>query len=351
MMPLQGGLSIERMCQLAGVSRAGFYRSLQERAPVEEEMEVRSVIQQIAVEHQRRYGYRRISAELRRRGMLVNHKRVLRILRADNLLGVQPRRFVVTTNADHRFEVYLNLAGRLRLTGINQLWVADITYLRLKNEFVYLAVVLDAFSRKVVGWALDRTLAARLPIAALHQAIAERQPPPGLVHHSDRGVQYACGDYAQVLQRHQMIPSMSRPANPYDNASCESFLKTLKREEMYANQYRDLDHLFANIKAFIEQYYNRCRLHSALGYRPPEEFEREASPAIDSAGATMSFFRHGEIYPSDEQSESSGERPNRRSPAHRPDESPTGYSSASCSPAELASASPVGRHPEEDGAV
>jgi putative transposase len=351
MMPLQGGLSIERMCQLAGVSRAGFYRSLQERAPVEEEMEVRSVIQQIAVEHQRRYGYRRISAELRRRGMLVNHKRVLRILRADNLLGGQPRRFVVTTNADHRFEVYLNLAGRLRLTGINQLWVADITYLRLKNEFVYLAVVLDAFSRKVVGWALDRTLAARLPIAALHQAIAERQPPPGLVHHSDRGVQYACGDYAQVLQRHQMIPSMSRPANPYDNASCESFLKTLKREEMYANQYRDLDHLFANIKAFIEQYYNRCRLHSALGYRPPEEFEREASPAIDSAGATMSFFRHGEIYPSDEQSESSGERPNRRSPAHRPDESPTGYSSASCSPAELASASPVGRHPEEDGAV
>jgi putative transposase len=294
-MPLQGGLSIERMCQLAGVSRAGFYRSLHERAPVEEEMEVRSMIQQIAVEHRRRYGYRRISAELRRRGMLVNHKRVLRILRADNLLGVQPRRFVVTTDSDHRFEVYLNLASRMKLTGINQLWVADITYLRLRQEFVYLAVVLDAFSRKVVGWALDRTLAARLPIAALQQAMAQRQPPPGLVHHSDRGVQYACGDYAQVLQQHQMIPSMSRPANPYDNASCESFMKTLKREEIYANEYRDLDHLFANIEAFIEQYYNRCRLHSALGYRPPEEFERDASPAINSAGATMSFFRHGEI--------------------------------------------------------
>ena len=350
-MPLQGGLSIERMCQLAGVSRAGFYRSLRERAPVEEEMEVRSVIQQIAVEHRRRYGYRRITAELRRRGMAVNHKRVLRILRADNLLGVQPRRFVVTTDSDHRFEVYLNLASRMKVTGINQLWVADITYIRLKNEFVYLAVVLDAYSRKVVGWALDRTLAARLPIAALQQAIAERQPPPGLVHHSDRGVQYACGDYAQVLQQHQMIASMSRPANPYDNASCESFMKTLKREEIYANEYRDLDHLFANIETFIGQYYNRCRLHSALGYRPPEEFERDASSRIHSAGATMSFFRHGEIYQSDERTNRNGERPNSRPPAHRPDESPTGYSSASCSPAELASASPAGRHPEGEEKV
>jgi transposase InsO family protein len=173
-MPLQGSLSIERMCQLAGVSRAGFYRSLQERVPIEEDMEVRSVIQQIAVEHRRRYGYRRISAELRRRGMLVNHKRVLRILREDNLLAVQPRAFVVTTDSDHEFEVYLNLASRMKLTGMNQLWVADITYIRLKKEFVYLAVVLDAFSRKVVGWALDRTLASRLPIAALEQAVAQR---------------------------------------------------------------------------------------------------------------------------------------------------------------------------------
>jgi len=294
-MPMQGSLSIERMCQLAGVSRAGFYRSLQERVPVEAEMETRSAIQRIAVEHRRRYGYRRITAELRRCGMPVNHKRVLRILREDNLLGVQPRRFVVTTDSDHRFEVYLNLASRMKLTGINQLWVADITYIRLHQGFVYLSVVLDAFSRKVVGWALDRTLAARLPIAALEQAVAERQPPPGLVHHSDRGIQYACGDYAQVVQQHQMIPSMSRPANPYDNASCESFMKTLKREEIYANDYRDLEHLFANIEAFIEQYYNRLRLHSALGYRPPEEFEQQASPAIHSAGATMSFFRHGEI--------------------------------------------------------
>jgi len=346
MMPLQGSLSIERKCQLAGVSRAGFYRSLHQRAPVEEEMETRSAIQSIVVEHRRRYGYRRITAELRRRGMWVNHKRVLRILREDHLLGVQRRRFVVTTNCEHRFEVYLNLAGRMKLTGINQLWVADITYIRLKKEFVYLAVVLDGFSRKVVGWALDRTLAARLPIVALDRAIAERQPPPGLVHHSDRGIQYACGDYAQVLQRHQMIPSMSRPANPYDNASCESFMKTLKQEEIYANDYRDLEHLLANIEAFIEQYYNRRRLHSALGYCPPEQFEREASTTVNSAGATMSFFRHGEIYRSDERNNRNGEQPNSRPPAHRPDESPAGYSSASCSPAELASASPAGRHPE-----
>jgi len=345
-MPLQGSLSIERMCQLAGVSRAGFYRSLQERAPVEEDMEVRSVIQQIAVEHRRRYGYRRISAELRRRGMLVNHKRVLRIIREDNLLAVQPRTFVVTTDSDHEFEVYLNLASRMKLTGINQLWVADITYIRLKKEFVYLAVLLDAFSRKVVGWGLERTLASRLPIAALEQAVAKRQPPPGLVHHSDRGVQYASGDYVKVLQKHQMIPSMSRPANPYDNASCESFLKTLKREEVYANEYRDLEHLLGNIEAFIEQYYNRCRLHSALGYRPPEEFERETNTGVNSAGATMSFFRHEEIYQSDVGGNSSGERPQSRPPTHRPDESPAGYSSASCSPAELASASPAERHPE-----
>src|SRR6202051_2847487 len=298
-MGLQGILSIERMCQLAGVSRAGFYRSLQERAPVEEDMEVRSVIQQIAVEHRRRYGYRRISAELRRRGMLVNHKRVLRIIREDNLLAVQPRAFVVTTDSDHEFEVYLNLAGRMKLTGMNQLWVADITYIRLKKEFVYLAVVLDAFSRKVVGWALDRTLASRLPIAALDQAIAERQPPAGLVHHSDRGVQYASGDYVKILQQHQMIPSMSRPANPYDNASCESFMKTLKREEIYANDYLDLEHLRTNIEAFIDQYYNRCRLHSALGYRPPEEFEQAVAAEAIPPGATMSFFRHREIFRSD----------------------------------------------------
>jgi transposase InsO family protein len=155
-------MSIERMCQLAQVSRAGFYRSLQERLPVEEEMEVRSTIQQIVLQHRRRYGYRRVTAELRRRGLLVNHKRVSRLMRADNLLAMQPRAFVVTTDSKHELEVYLNLASRMKLTGINQLWVADITYIRLKTEFVYLAVILDGFSRKVVGWCLERTLATRL---------------------------------------------------------------------------------------------------------------------------------------------------------------------------------------------
>jgi len=285
------------MCQLAQVSRAGFYRSLQASQPVDEEMAVRAEIQQIALAHRRRYGYRRITAELRRRGLLVNHKRVARLMRADNLLAVQPRAFVVTTDAQHDLEVYLNLASRLTLTGINQLWVADITYIRLRTEFVYLAVLLDGYSRKVVGWALEKTLASRLPMGALHQAITTRQPPPGLVHHSDRGVQYASGDYVQVLQQHQMIPSMSRPANPYDNASCESFLKTLKREEIYANTYRDLVHLRTNMETFIDQYYNRERLHSALGYRSPEEFEHAVASGTMSGAATMQFFRQAESGP------------------------------------------------------
>ncbi len=365
---MQGSLNIERMCYLAQVSRAGFYRSLAEQTPVEEEMEVRSAIQQIAVEHRRRYGYRRITAELRRRGMLVNHKRVARIMREDNLLAVQPRAFVVTTDSDHELEVYLNLAGRMKLTGINQLWVADITYIRLHREFVYLAVILDAYSRKVVGWELDRTLAARLPMAALEKAIAERKPPPGLVHHSDRGVQYASGEYVRILQKQQMIPSMSRPANPYDNASCESFMKTLKREEIYANEYRDLNHLRANIEEFIERYYNRCRLHSALGYRTPEEFEQVVTAETTSTGASMSFFRHAEIFRSDVVVDPTKLGPGYRlplvgpeaqfkdategtRPAHRLDESPAGYSLASCSPAELASASPAEDHFKEEKAI
>lgn len=291
-MPMQGGLSTERMCQLGQVSRAGFYRSLQEQRPAEEEMEVRSAIQEIALAHRRRYGYRRITAELGRRGMRVNHKRVGRILREDNLLAIQPRAFVLTTHSNHELEVYLDLASRMKLTGMNQLWVADITYIRLKAEFVYLAVILDGYSRKVVGWALERTLASRLPVAALQQAIAERQAPHGLVHHSDRGVQYASEEYIRILGKHQMIPSMSRPGNPYDNASCESFIKTLKQEEIYANEYENLDHLRANVEEFIERYYNRCRLHSALGYRSPEEFEQVAGAEVISAGATMRFFRH-----------------------------------------------------------
>ncbi len=287
---MQGGLSVERMCELARVSRAGFYRSLQDGAPGEEEAEVRSVIQQITLEHRRRYGYRRVTAELRRRGMLVNHKRVWRMMREDNLLAVQPRAFVTTTDSNHALEIYLNLARRMTLTGIDQLWVADITYIRLRAEFVYLAVILDGFSRKVVGWKLDRTLAAWLATAALEQAIGVRQPLPGLVHHSDRGVQYASAEYVAILTQHGMVPSMSRPANPYDNASCESFFKTLKREEIYATEYADLDDLREHIEEFIERYYNQKRLHSALGYCSPEEFEHKTDRVEAARSATVRFF-------------------------------------------------------------
>src|SRR5215472_5947894 len=258
MMSMQGGLSVERMCYLTQVSRAGLYRSFQEPAPAEEEMKIRSAIQQTVLKHRRRYGYRRVTAELRRQGIHINHKRVARMMREDNLLAVQPRAFLVTTDSQHRLEVYLNLAARMKLTGPNQLWVADITYIRLPSEFVYLAVMLDAFSRKVVGWALDRTLQARLPRAALEKAIAERQPPPGLVHHSDRGVQYACGEYVRILNRHGLIPSMSS-CESLRQRQLSSFMKTLKREEIYAGRYQDLDDLRANIGAFIEEYYNRQR--------------------------------------------------------------------------------------------
>ena len=288
-MSLQGGLSNERMCQLAQVSRAGFYRWLQPAVNQHEEMEVRATMQEIVLEHRRRYGYRRVTAELRRRGLMVNHKRVQRLMREDNLLAIKRRAFVNTTDSNHQLEVTLNLAGRMQLTGINQLWVADITYLRLKTEFVYLAVILDAFSRRVVGWALERRMTTDLTKRALERAIATRGPAPGLVHHSDRGVQYAAEDYVELLRQYQMIPSMSRPANPYDNASCESFMKTLKQEEIYVNQYGDLEELRSNIEAFIEQYYNRRRLHSALGYKPPAEFEQHLEST--DQGATMTFFR------------------------------------------------------------
>jgi transposase InsO family protein len=351
MMSLQGGLTIERMCVLARVSRAGFYRWLTAEGPVEEEMEVRAAIHAVVLEHRHRYGYRRVSRELRRRGLVVNHKRVARLMREDNLLAVQPRAWVQTTDSNHELKVYLNLAVRMQLTGINQLWVADITYIRLRAEFVYLAVVLDAWSRKVVGWALGRSLAAQLTVSALEQAIVQRQPLPGLVHHSDRGAQYACREYVSLLESHGMLPSMSRPANPYDNASCESFMRTLKREEIYANMYRDLEDLRAHIEEFIEHYYNRIRLHSALGYLPPEEFEQNAvSTASGQAGsgvaATMSFFRHGEIYPPDVRRKTGSGLSTPLPALIGTDESPTGYSLAGCSPAEPDSASPAIDYPQ-----
>ena len=290
-MPTQSRLGIEPMCRLAQVSRAGFYRFLQQRHPVEEDMEVRNAIHEIVLEHRRRYGYRRVAVELRHRSMAVNHKRVLRLMREDKLLGIQPKAFVVTTDSDHDRQVYLNLARRMKLTAINQLWVADITYIRLRQEFVYLAVVLDVFSRKVVGWELGRTLTARLPMLALERAITLRQPAPGLVHHSDRGIQYASEQYTRLLHNHGILPSMSRPANPYDNAFCESFIKTLKREQIAANTYQSIDQLCAHLEEFIDRYYNRLRLHSALGYKTPEEFEAACAPPTVSAAPSVSFSK------------------------------------------------------------
>jgi len=284
------------MCWLARVSRAGYYRSLLAQHPEEENVEVRACIQEIALGHHRRYGYRRIAAELRRRGLQVNHKRVVRLMREDNLLAIRQRRFIVTTDSQHDLEVYLNLAKRMKLRAVNQLWIADLTYIRLHSEFVYLAVILDGWSRRVVGWALDRTLAARLAVTALERAIAARQPGPGLVHHSDRGIQYASHDYVRLLGEHHMTPSMSRPANPYDNATCESFMKTLKQEEIYCREYRDLEDLQTHVEEFLERYYNRLRLHSALGYRTPVEFEEQGGAPDCAAFADapkMSFFRHG----------------------------------------------------------
>jgi putative transposase len=283
------------MCQLAGVSRASYYRHWEVTAPDEAEMAVRASIQQVVLTHRRRYGYRRVAVDLRRQGMAVNHKRVLRIMREDNLLAIRYRKYILTTNSQHDCQVYLNLAARMTVTAVNQLWIADITYIRLRVEFVFLAVIIDRFSRKAIGWALDRTLQARVAVTALRQAVARRQPPPGVVHHSDQGIQYACSDYIEELKLHHMVPSMSRPANPYDNAACESFMKTLKQEEIYCRQYRDFAELSAHLEEFIGNYYNRQRLHSALGYRTPEEFERDvagAGPAsAPGAAATVAYFR------------------------------------------------------------
>jgi putative transposase len=291
-MSLQGGLAIERMCLLAGISRAGFYRHLRAQDPWEEEMAIRSEVQRIALEHQGRYGYRRITAELRRQGMAVNHKRVARLMREDNLVGTELQLYLdnLTGQRDHG-EIYVNLANRLKLTGPNQVWVADITFVRLRREFVYLAVVLDKFSRKVVGWNLDRTLTARLALVALEMALEGRSPVTGLVHHSDRGVQYAHAEYLRMLRNHGVIPSVSRLGRPYDNGNCECFFRTLKQEEINTKEYRDLEDLRLHIAEFIERYYNQKRLHSALGYLSPAEFERTTASSDAARIADMAQLK------------------------------------------------------------
>jgi transposase InsO family protein len=263
-----------RMCDLGHVSRSGLYRFDSAAAePAEADIDLRDDIQKIALEFPC-YGRPRITAELKRRGWEVNHKRVGRIMREDNLLCLRRKKFVATTDSSHSLRVYPNLAKDLSPTGIDQLWRADITYIRLETEFVYLAVVLDAFSRRVIGWALDRSLEDDLAIAALKMALKRRRAGEGLTHHSDRGVQYASNDYTGLLKENGIRISMSRRGNPCDNAACESFMKTLKYEEVYRQEYRDLAEARSNIERFIEKIYNGKRLHSALGYVPPAEFER-----------------------------------------------------------------------------
>jgi len=276
---------VNELCQAAGVSRAGYYRFRGRRCGQAADRDLRSRIQQIALAWPA-YGYRRIHAELRRQGWQVNHKRVLRLMRVDNLLCVRRRKFILTTDSQHGLPIYPNMCEGMVLTGIDQLWLADITYLRLRTEFVYLAVVLDAYSRRCLGWALRRSLEAELVLAALGMALKQRRPRPGLVHHSDRGVQYASHDYTRLLEQHGIQISMSRRGKVYDNARCESLIKTLKYEEVYREDYQDLEETVAGIEHFVESIYNQKRLHSALGYRPPVEFEQSLLGAgVGKAGA------------------------------------------------------------------
>ena len=281
MTPPQGVLSIDRMCTLAGVSRASYYRHWCRVAPRREQTELRDVLQRLAVAH-RHYGYRRLNALLRREGWAVNHKRVLRLMRTDNLLCLRRRAFVpATTDSRHDWQVVPNLACGMQVTGLDQLWVADITYLRLLEEFAFLAVILDAFSRRVVGWAVEVHLRAALAVAALQMALAARRPQPGqLIHHSDRGVQYACAAYRELLTTHGIQPSMSRVGSPYDNAKAESFIGTLKREEVDGRAYRTAQEARRSIGRFIEEVYNRQRLHSALNYLAPADFEAAVPPGM-----------------------------------------------------------------------
>jgi putative transposase len=284
------GLTIGRMVELGRVSRSSFYRFDPERKTgADREMELRDAIQRIALEWPC-YGRPRVTQELRRQGWTVNPKRVYRLMREDNLLCVRRRKFVVTTDSNHNRRIYPNLARALVLTGVNQLWIADLTYIRLLEEFVFLAAILDAFSRRVIGWALDHSLDDELTLTALRMALDRRLPTPGLVHHSDRGSQYASRDYIALLEANHVCISMSRKGNPWDNAACESFMKTLKYEEVYRNEYRDLAEARASIGEFLEKVYNQKRLHSALGYMPPAEFEAQlAAQNVEAASRQLSL--------------------------------------------------------------
>ena len=275
------GLSVKGICEVLSLSRATLYRRSGAEA-LDDDTELRDEIQRIALDMPS-YGYRRIAKALARQGHQVNHKRVLRLMREDNLLCLRKMKYISTTDSGHSLPVYSNLAADMALSGINQLWVADITYIRLNREFVYLAVVLDAFSRRCIGWNLGRRLDDGLTLRALGQALESRQVGPGLVHHSDRGMQYASGEYTDLLKESGIAISMSRSGNPYDNAKAESFMKTLKYEEVYLWEYDSFEDAEEQIEHFIENVYNIKRLHSAVGYLPPAEFEQQLGVELMAA--------------------------------------------------------------------
>ncbi|HJS83511.1 MAG TPA: IS3 family transposase [Nitrososphaera sp.] len=274
-------LPLASVFETLALSRATHYRHQTNPTAEDPDMQLRDRIQLLALEWPQ-YGYRRITAELHRLGVEANHKRVLRLMREDNLLCLRKRRFISTTDSNHVFSVYPNLVPELTLSSINQLWVADITYIRLLREFVYLAVVLDAYSRRCIGWALEPYLEAELAVEALRMALATRQVDSGLVHHSDRGVQYASAAYTDLLKERGLRISMSRRGNPYDNAQAERFMRTLKYEEVYLFEYETLAEARARVSHFLEEVYNQKRLHSAIGYVPPAEYEQQLCHSTDA---------------------------------------------------------------------
>lgn len=267
-------LSARRLCALLGTGRTWYYTRPTAAEVAARDTALRDAIERVVLDFPG-YGYRR-------EGWVANHKRVLRVMREEALLCQLKRRFVVTTDSARACRTYPNLLAGLAIARLDPVWVADITYIRLPTAFAYLACVLDAYSRRCVGWQLARQIDTRLTLAALDHALATRPPAPGLIHHSDRGVQYASADYVARLEDAGCRVSMSAKGNPYDNARAESFFKTLKREEVYLQQYQTFAEAEQNLARFIDDVYNRKRLHSSLGYRPPAEFEAQAATTIGS---------------------------------------------------------------------